>query len=72
MDSTPDTKIIYVGIVVLIAVVSLLYCTLDYYGLCSWQWHDCCCCCYYIDDNGDRVRRGSNRILPESSDTSSS
>ena len=71
MESTPDIKLISISIVVLIAFISLLYCTLDYYGLCSWQWHNCCCCCCYENGNG-RCGRRSNRILPDSSETNSS
>ncbi len=70
MEPTLDIKIVSIIIVSVFALISLLYCTLDYYGLCSWQWHDCCCCCY--ENSNGRCGRRSNRVLPNSSETNSS
>lgn len=64
MDSTPGIKLISIFIVILITFVTLLYCMLDYYGCCNWQWTSCCSC---YDENGNRV--GRNRINVEPSDT---
>ena len=65
MDTTSDIKLISIILVISFAFVTLLYCMLDYYGCCNWQWTSCCSCCY--DENGNRV--GRNRINVEPSDT---
>ncbi len=72
MDSSsePDNKLISIIVVISLAVLGLIYCTLDSFGLCNWQWNSCCCCCYYINEDGDRVRRFSNSVRPASSSDS--